>query len=121
MKDSNLIGISGKKYSGKDLFFDFFNEAKNNIYERKKFADNLKIKPPSATSIIKKLEKRKLVKRIHDKNDKRIVYIKLTKKTEKHLELIWKQKQEMFDKLISKLSKIDRENLHRIIKIIITD
>ena len=38
---TNLIGISGKKQSGKDAFYDIVQDF-NGSFERKKFADNLK-------------------------------------------------------------------------------
>jgi DNA-binding MarR family transcriptional regulator len=84
-------------------------------------AEHLKITPPSATYMINKMVKRGLVSRIHDIKDKRIVYISLTQKTKKNLEIIRKHKEEMFIHFISKLSSVDKQNLQRIIKILITE
>jgi len=84
-------------------------------------ADYLKITPPSATSMIGKMEKKGLVSRMQDVKDRRVIYIRLTKKTKKQLEALWRQKEKMFNKIVSKLSKKDKGNLERIIRTLIKD
>jgi len=84
-------------------------------------AEHLKITPPSATSMIGKMEKRGLVSRKRDMKDRRVIYISLAAKTKKQLEALWKQKEKSFNTIVSKLSKKDKTNLERIIKILIKD
>jgi DNA-binding MarR family transcriptional regulator len=82
-------------------------------------ADFLRITPPSATSMINKMEKRGLVSRKRDMKDKRIVYISLTASTKNHLKLMRKNKEKVLGNIVSKLSQDDKKHLERIIKIII--
>lgn len=82
-------------------------------------ADFLKITPPSATSMINKMEKRGLVSRKRDVKDKRIVYISLTTSTKNHLKSMRKNKEKVLCNIVSKLSQNDKKHLERIIKIII--
>jgi DNA-binding MarR family transcriptional regulator len=96
----NFIGISGKK-TMKDI------------------ADYLKITPPSTTTIIEEMEKKGLVKRKSDTNDRRVVFIVLGEKTKKIFTSICKQKELIFKEMISKLNKKDQKILERIIKILI--
>lgn len=84
-------------------------------------ATYLKIAPPSATSLIEKMEKIGLVVRKKDKNDRRVVYIELSSKTKKEISSLWKKKAAALNKVVSKLTKADREHLERIIKILVTD
>jgi len=98
----NFIGPSGK-------------ETMKNI------ASYMRITPPSATEVITEMEKRGLVKRMNDKKDRRIVFITLTDSAKKLSVSLCKRKELIFKKMLSKLSKKDRENLERIIRILITN
>ncbi len=100
MEVIHFIGISGEK-------------------TMKSIADYLKITPPSVTEIIKDMEKKNLVKRIIGKVDRRVVSIALTDSTKKNYISISKNKEEILDKMVSKLSQKDKKDLERIIKIII--
>ena len=84
-------------------------------------ANYLKITPPSATEIIAEMEKKGLVKRTSDKNDRRVVYIIFTKLAKKLFISVYKRKEFVFKKMIEKLSAKDKSNLERIIRILITD
>jgi DNA-binding MarR family transcriptional regulator len=85
----------------------------------KNIADYLKISPPSATETIDEMEKKGLVKRKSDQNDRRIVFIVFTDMAKKLFVSLAKRKDVIFKKMISKLSEKDCQNLERIIKIII--
>jgi DNA-binding MarR family transcriptional regulator len=87
----------------------------------KSIADYLKITPPSTTEIVTEMEKKGLVKRKNNKNDRRIVFIVLTPLADKLFKLLHKRKEFILKKMLSKLDKKDRENLERIIRIIITN
>jgi len=90
----------------------------------KEVADFLAITPPSATSIIKTLSEVKLIDRLAEKRDRRIVRIIITKKGEKilekwqkkiaisireRLEKLNKKEQDSLVQLLTKLSKISNK------------
>jgi DNA-binding MarR family transcriptional regulator len=77
-------------------------------------ATNFDIAPPSATSLISKLEKRGLVVRTQDKKDRRMVYIELTPETKKMILNMWKQKEKVLNELVSTLTVADRDHFKRI-------
>ena len=83
-------------------------------------ADHLGVTPPSATEVVKEMEKKGLVKRVDDKKDRRIVFIVLSPSAKKLSVSLCKQKELMFKKMLSKLDKKDHENFERIIRILIT-
>ena len=97
------------------LWFIGFNGKKS----MEAIADYLKITPPSATSMIAKMEKKGLVIRTRDVKDKRVIYISLTSETKKHLQALRKQKEKIFNNLVSKLSEVDKKHLERIIRTLI--
>ncbi|MDD5318297.1 MAG: MarR family transcriptional regulator [Candidatus Pacebacteria bacterium] len=84
-------------------------------------AKYLKVAPPSATSLIEKMEKAGLVLRKKDKNDRRVVFIELSPKTKKMIAVLWKKKEKILDKIVSKLNPTDRSHFRRIMKILIND
>ncbi len=87
----------------------------------KSIADHLGVTPPSATEIVKEMEKKGLVKRVNDKKDRRIVFIILSPSAKKLSVSFCKQKELMFKKMLSKLNKKDCESFERIIRILITN
>ena len=84
-------------------------------------ADHLGVTPPSATEIIKEMEKKGLIKRINDNKDRRIVFIILSPPAKKLSVSLCKQKELIFKKMLSKLNKKDFESFERIIRILITN
>jgi DNA-binding MarR family transcriptional regulator len=87
----------------------------------KSIADYLKITPPSATEIVKEMEKRGLIKRIDDEKDRRIVSIVLTPAAEKLFVSLHKRKEFILKKMLSRLNKKDCESFERIIRVLIRD
>lgn len=85
----------------------------------KSIADFLKITPPSATEIVAEMEKKGLVKRQRDENDRRIVFIVLSPLAKKLYVSLCKRKEFILKKIFSKLNKKDQKDFERIIKIII--
>jgi DNA-binding MarR family transcriptional regulator len=85
----------------------------------KSIADHLKIKPPSATEIVREMEKKGLVKRIAEKKDRRIVSIILAESTKKRYLSISKHKEDILNCMISRLNKKDQVTLEKLIRIII--
>ncbi len=87
----------------------------------KDIAEHLKITPPSATVAIAELEKKGVVMRVSDKNDRRIVSISLTKKAEKIYHSMQKHKETVLKEMLSRLNEADKKTLERIITILIKD
>ena len=87
----------------------------------KSIADHLGITPPSATEVIKEMEKKGLVKRIDDKKDRRIVFIILTSMAKKLSVSLCKRKEFILEKMLSKLSEKDHQSFERIIRVLITE
>lgn len=87
----------------------------------KNIADHLRITPPSATEIIAEMEKKRLVLRKKDKQDRRVIFIVLTPIAKKFSASLCKQKELIFKKIFSKLSTKDREDLERIIRVLINN
>jgi len=87
----------------------------------KSIAGHLGITPPSATEVVKEMEKKGLVKRVDDKKDRRIVFIILSPSAKKLSVSLCKQKEVMFKKMLSKLNKKDFESFERIIRILIKE
>jgi len=87
----------------------------------KSIADYLKITPPSATEIVAEMEKKGLVKRIGNKNDRRVVFIVLSDVAKKLFTSLCKRKDVILKKMIYKLNKKDQKNLERIIRILIAE
>jgi DNA-binding MarR family transcriptional regulator len=97
----HFVGISGEK-------------------TMKCISDYLKITPPSVTELIREMEKKNLVKRIIGKKDRRIVSVVLTNTAKRNYISISKNKEEILNRMVSKLNKEDKKTLERIIKIITT-
>ena len=71
----------------------------------------LEITPPSATSMIDKMEKIKFVKREFDPSDRRTISISLTKTGLKMFEKAKKEKLRMMKHLLKRLTPEERETL----------
>ena len=71
---------------------------------------------PTATALIDKLIAAKLVKRENDVNDRRIVKLFMTKLGDKLLHQVVKRKSEKMGKILSYLSKQDKQELLRILE-----
>ncbi len=80
----------------------------------KAIADYLYIKPSSATPVIENLVARGSLKRIENKEDRRVVYIELTPKGKKTLENKYKTIRKTVDKIFGKLNAKDKTILIKI-------
>jgi DNA-binding MarR family transcriptional regulator len=94
----HYINCSGKKVSMTDI------------------ADHFSIELPSATSLINKLCDQKLVERVADKNDRRLVLIMLTGSGKKLLEKAMVQRKENIEELLLYLSAKQKSDLLSIFK-----
>jgi len=87
----------------------------------KDIASLLHITPPSASSLVDILVKKKLVTRIESKTDRRTVHVVLNKEAHKLISSIHKKKIVVFKKMLSKLNKEDQCDLTRILNKCITN
>lgn len=87
-----------------------------NNMQMRDIAECFYITMPSATALIDKLIEMKFVTRNNDIKDRRIVKISITKQGEKLLEEAMKQRHDKVNKLLSSLSKKDKEDLLRILQ-----
>ena len=76
----------------------------------------LSISAPTATGIVDRLERDGYLKRIHNKQDRRVVNICLTKKGKDYLDQMRGQKYNRLKQVIGLLSPEDQENYLRILK-----
>jgi DNA-binding MarR family transcriptional regulator len=79
--------------------------------QMKDIAEHLYITPPSATSLINKLEKNKLIKRTRHPKDRRSVYIELTTAGKKFIKKINKEIETQMTKIWSPLNEEDQRTL----------
>lgn len=89
---------------------------KNNNAQMSEIAQEFNIELPSATSLINKLCKTKLVARKADKKDRRLVRISLTKKGTVLLETALHERSKKIQENLAYLSKKDKYDLLRIIQ-----
>lgn len=81
----------------------------------KELAKALHVASPSATSFIDRLVKLRLVARLSDDSNRRLVRLKLTEAGSKMLKEKMSQRRRMFMELLSTLSASDRESLRVIL------
>ena len=85
----------------------------------KDIADNFCITSPSATAVIERLAELDNIRRVPDPNDRRIVRLILTNKGKTAYEYGIKDLSERMEKILSKLSKKEKEDLRTILNKII--
>jgi len=81
-------------------------------------AEHLQIKPPSATAMIRTLQKKGLVTSKRDEKDRRIVYIELTGKTKRQMTELSRKKEKCFEEMLERLSERDKGEFIRIMHVL---
>jgi len=84
----------------------------------KEIAEHLQIKPPSVTTLVEALCKKKLLKREINNKDKRIVRISFTENIWKVFKSIKNKKHLILKDLFSRLSNEDKKEVVRIISVL---
>lgn len=79
------------------------------------FAAFMQISPASATSLIKRLDTAKLIHRFHDKENRKLVRLRLTPKGSIFVEKQFAKKQQMFRSIFEILPSSDQRELARIL------
>jgi len=87
----------------------------------KEIADHLKITPPSATAIIETMQKKRLVTRIINENDRRTIRVTLTSKAWDLFKTFREHKFTIFAKMFSKLQDTEQKQLIKILNILIKE
>jgi MarR family transcriptional regulator, organic hydroperoxide resistance regulator len=82
----------------------------------KQLADALKVSSPSATSFVERLVKLSLVERLHDKDNRRFVRLKLLPKGKKILKQKIAERRKMFVEVLGALSSNDQKVLFKILQ-----
>jgi len=96
----------------------FINENKN--CQLTDFAQAFSITLPTANSLVEKLVNLKLITKTHDKDDQRLIRLKVTKKGETLIKKMTQEKEQCFSNLIDKLDNKEKERLLVILKKIIS-
>jgi len=96
----------------------FIKKRKN--AQMREIADQFRVKMSTATSLLDKLVAIKLVKRVSDDKDRRIVRISLTKKGNTLIESVTEQRRKKINAVLSYLSTEDKKALFRILQTIQT-
>ena len=86
----------------------------------KEIAGYLRIRPASATPLVEMISDKKCVERLQDKGDRRIIYIRLTKKGQAKLKNAYKHIHNNLKEIFLRLSNDDKKDLIRILNIIIS-
>ena len=95
--------------------------AKKGDPSMKEIANHLKITPPSATSIIETMQKKKLITRSTNSKDRRTIRVILTPKAWKMFKSFHDHKLTVITKMFSKLQDADQKQLIRILNILIKE
>ena len=85
----------------------------------KDVANFLKVTKPTLTELINELERKKMVKRISSKNDRRSTFVEITKRGEKIFETSLKIKKKEMRGVFEKLSQKEQKSLVEILNKII--
>ena len=83
-------------------------------------ANYLNVKPPSVTAMIDKMEREGYVKRTQSTRDRRIMNVTLSPKIQKEFAYVKAQKEATFNELMDRLSDTDKQELERILTILIS-
>jgi len=75
---------------------------------------------PTANSLVEKLVNLKLITKTHDKDDQRLIRLKVTKRGETLIKKMTQEKERCFSNLIDKLDNKEKEKLLVILKKIIS-
>ncbi len=96
------------------LALDLLNT--HTLLKMKDIAHELNTSLPAATGLINRLYGINMVERIYDKNDRRVIYIKVTAKGKNIIETIRLQRQQAIKEIFSKLTEKERDNYLKILK-----
>ena len=88
----------------------------HNLLKMKDIARELNISLPAATGLINRLYGIKMVERIYDKTDRRVIHIQVTARGKNTIEKIRLQRQHTIKEIFSKLTEKERNDYLKILK-----
>ena len=112
-KQSDALG-RGKITVAQYLLLDLLNTY--HLLKMKDIARELNITLPAATGLISRLHRMKMVKRIYDKNDRRVICIGLTAKGKETIEQVRSQRQKAIQEVFVNLTERERNSYLHILK-----
>ncbi len=109
-------GLEGKSASLSYIQFQALSFIfKNKNASMKEISKHLQITAPSTTILINNLVRLKLVSRIDDRDDRRLVRLVISQSGQKELEKGFKAAKKHLETVFSKLSRQDQSDLNRIL------
>lgn len=116
--DSSKCGLS--PLSAMQLRTVLFVKHTTHAATMKDLAKHFGITAPTATAMINHLEKEQLIKRLPDKNDRRITLIHITAKGEKRAAQALEKIKQKLDQMLSNLNHRERDQLVKLVKKLFT-
>ncbi|MCF7894974.1 MAG: MarR family transcriptional regulator [Candidatus Omnitrophica bacterium] len=107
LKEKADAFIKGKITLPQYLVLDLIYQKK--ALKMKDIASQLKISLPAASGLIDRLVKLKMVKRVYDLKDRRVILIDLTKVGKETVEDIGRKRREIIQKIFSPLNQQERQ------------
>jgi DNA-binding MarR family transcriptional regulator len=83
-------------------------------------AGHLKVKAPSATSLISELVRSRMLVRRGDPNDRRQVRLHATERGTRELSRIFRRKRKIMESMLMRLDEHDRQELNRLLQKVLT-
>ncbi|MFH1904829.1 MAG: MarR family transcriptional regulator [bacterium] len=112
-KQSDALG-RGKITVPQYLLLDLLNT--HELLKMKDIARELNISLPAATGLVSRLHLIKMIKRIYDKNDRRVIHIGLTARGEKTIKQVSSQQQKATQEVFVNLTESERNSYLSILK-----
>ena len=112
-KQSDALG-RGKITVPQYLLLDLLNT--HELLKMKDIAGELNITLPAATGLVSRLHLMKMIKRIYDKNDRRVIYVELTAGGKETIKQVSSQRQKAIQEVFVKLTESERNSYLSILK-----
>ncbi|MCF7875155.1 MAG: MarR family transcriptional regulator [Candidatus Omnitrophica bacterium] len=108
LKEKSDAFIKGKITLPQYLVLDLVY--RKNALKMKDIAFGLKVSLPAASGLVDRLARLKMIRRIPDNQDRRVILIDLTKSGKKTVEDVSKKRKEVIEKIFSPLTSRERQN-----------
>jgi DNA-binding MarR family transcriptional regulator len=107
----NMICMDGLTFSEKRILFIIYKKMKNDKISLSVIREALNLAPSTITPLITLLERKKLIKREIDKEDRRNIYLKITKEGKEYSIKSYEQMNETMDQYIKFMGEKDISRL----------
>jgi len=112
-KQSDALGC-GKITVPQYVLLDLLNT--HELLKMKDIAGELNITLPAATGLVSRLHLMKMIKRIYDKNDRRVIYVELTAGGKETIKQVSSQRQKAIQEVFVNLTESERNSYLSILK-----